>query len=113
MKKIIYAKSLSLFLKKLKESQLPIISVILFGSYARGDYNEDSDIDVLVIVKKRTSEINKKIIHLACQAEWETVTNEWIAPLIIDQKHFELWKSLQLSIYRNIQAEGKTLWKIN
>lgn len=30
--------------------ELKLNSVILFGSYARGDYDEDSDIDVLILV---------------------------------------------------------------
>ena len=111
MKKITYSKSLSLFLEKLKEAHLPIISVILFGSYARGDYHDDSDIDVLVILKKETMKIKHQITSLVCQAEWETNTNEWIMPLVIDQKHYKNWKTLNLDIYRNIQAEGKNLWK--
>jgi Nucleotidyltransferase domain. len=27
--------------------------IILFGSYARGDYNKDSDIDLMVIIKEK------------------------------------------------------------
>lgn len=30
-----------------------LVEVILFGSYARGEAREDSDVDVLIIVKKR------------------------------------------------------------
>ena len=36
-------------LKKLYKNDL--IDIILYGSYARGDYNENSDIDLLVILK--------------------------------------------------------------
>src|SRR3989338_5698943 len=102
-KKMIDSKSLPLFLEKLKKAKLPIISVILFGSYARGDYDEDSDIDVLVILKKETMEIKYQITSLACQAEWETNASEWLMPLIIDQKHYKNWKAINLDIYRNIR----------
>ena len=34
--------------KKELEKKYPISEMGLFGSYARGDYNEDSDIDILV-----------------------------------------------------------------
>jgi len=34
--------------KKELEKKYPISELALFGSYARGDYNEDSDIDILV-----------------------------------------------------------------
>lgn len=35
------------------------IDLILFGSYARGDYSEDSDIDVLFLVKEKLSKSGK------------------------------------------------------
>jgi predicted nucleotidyltransferase len=42
-----------------------LVDVILFGSYARGDYTEESDIDVLVVVKdKPTIEEENKISKL-------------------------------------------------
>ena len=34
--------------KKELENRYPISELALFGSYARGDYNEKSDIDILV-----------------------------------------------------------------
>jgi predicted nucleotidyltransferase len=34
--------------KKELEKRYPISEMALFGSYARGDYNEESDIDILV-----------------------------------------------------------------
>lgn len=46
---------LDLILKELIEGVFPIFSdklkrVILFGSYARGDYDEESDIDVMLML---------------------------------------------------------------
>ena len=41
------------------------IDLILFGSYARGDYSGDSDVDVLFIVKEELSKSEKdKIAEL-------------------------------------------------
>ena len=34
-------------------------SVVLFGSYARGDYDEESDIDVLILVDLPAEELSK------------------------------------------------------
>jgi len=42
-----------------------LIDLILFGSYARGDYSEDSDIDILFLVKEELSRSEKdKIAEL-------------------------------------------------
>ena len=39
--------------------------VILYGSYARGDYNRDSDIDVLIVVSDDANpiEVENTILH--------------------------------------------------
>ena len=34
-------------------------SVIVYGSYARGDYNENSDIDIMILVGLTDEEIKK------------------------------------------------------
>ena len=39
--------------------------VIVYGSKARGDWNDDSDIDVLVIVADGAAERSKALRHLA------------------------------------------------
>jgi len=39
--------------------------VILFGSYARGDYHKDSDIDYLVVLKDKDVNSYKEISHLS------------------------------------------------
>lgn len=37
-----------------------VLKIILFGSYARGDYDNESDIDILVIVDDEELEIYRK-----------------------------------------------------
>ena len=37
-----------------------VLKIILYGSYARGDYNEESDIDIMVIVDDENLEPYKK-----------------------------------------------------
>lgn len=49
--------------KRLAEKLGPeLVKVSLYGSKARGDFNNDSDIDLLVIVEEKTSLI-KEIIY--------------------------------------------------
>lgn len=42
-----------------------ILSVVLFGSVARGEYDRESDVDILIIYSDKDPEIIKKINHLA------------------------------------------------
>jgi len=42
-----------------------VIKITLFGSYSRMEEMEESDIDVLVVVKKRTPILEREIIGIA------------------------------------------------
>ena len=44
-----FIKLIEEFIKLIKEDNIQIEKVILFGSYANGTYNEDSDIDLAII----------------------------------------------------------------
>ncbi|MBD3311954.1 hypothetical protein GF352_00645 [archaeon] len=41
-----------------------LVSIMVFGSYARGDYNGDSDVDLIVVVKDKTKELVKELNDL-------------------------------------------------
>jgi len=43
-----------------------LVDVILFGSYARGDYTEESDVDVLIIVKEKPTIDEENKISKLC-----------------------------------------------
>ena len=51
-------------IKKIYGEQLK--SVILYGSYARGDFKADSDIDVMILVDLSDIEIEKYGEQLSC-----------------------------------------------
>ena len=42
-------KSIEEFIKSVKEDNIKIEKVILFGSYAKGTYHKDSDIDLAIV----------------------------------------------------------------
>jgi predicted nucleotidyltransferase len=49
-------------------------AVILFGSYARGDYEEGSDVDVMILVhepQEQLASLRSKIRDIAFELEWE------------------------------------------
>jgi len=52
------------FKKSLKKSLGDnLVSIQLFGSKARGDYGKDSDIDILLVIKKRDYRIEELIYN--------------------------------------------------
>jgi uncharacterized protein len=60
----------------------PTATLILFGSYARGDYNEKSDLDLLILIdKEHVNAADKKTItYPLYDIEFETGT--LISPLV-------------------------------
>ena len=72
--------------------------MILYGSYARGDYGDNSDMDIMVL-----TELKDEIFDAAYDIELEYGVP--ISVNIKNEKHFKNWVN-SLPYYSNIQKEG-------
>lgn len=80
--------------------------IIVYGSYARGDYNENSDIDVMILVGLNENEIKKSENTLYDSAyDLELKYGKAISPVIKNHSFFEYWSDT-LPFYRNVKMEG-------
>ena len=80
--------------------------VILYGSYARGDYDKNSDIDMMILTDFSDDEIieyRKKIIDLACDLEMEN--DVMISPLLKNIDKYNKRVDV-IPFYYNVQKEG-------
>ena len=86
----------------------PQAILILYGSYARGDYKENSDFDILILIDKDTITRNdeKKIQYPLYDIEFETGTI--ISPLVFSKKDWENNHKIT-PFYENVVKEGKVL----
>jgi predicted nucleotidyltransferase len=81
-------------------------NTILYGSYARGEADDESDVDVLVLVDLPREEIIRFRRPVATIAsEYLFSDNMLIAPIIENQTFFEQNQTI-LPFYRNIAREG-------
>ena len=83
-----------------------IVKIVLYGSYARGDYQNDSDIDVAAIVRGERRDLQERLkkvwdISSDLELEYETI----VSPTVIPLGEYEKYKD-DLPYYRNIQNEG-------
>lgn len=98
-------------LDKIKATVLgaaPSAQIILYGSYARGNYTSDSDIDILILLdsEKPSKEEVKSIHYPLYDLEFET--GIVISPIVFSRKEWETKHRISL-FYENILKEGKLI----
>ena len=85
--------------------------IILYGSYARGDFKKDSDIDLMILTDLKDDEISEyrdKIWELAYNIEFDNNFDIALSPLIKNIDKFNYWLEA-LPFYINVQNEGVVL----
>lgn len=82
---------------------------ILYGSYARGDYNEKSDIDLMLLTDLNFEEIEKYRDDISDIAfEIELKTGIIISPVIKNIDNYNSKINI-IPFYRNVKKEGVVL----
>lgn len=84
-------------------NKVPTINkIILFGSYSRKEPHFGSDVDLLIIVKKRTDndfeEIYETLVDLSLEYEW--------TPLLLTEKRFRELKEEDLPFFKEVVKDG-------
>ena len=83
-----------------------LIELILFGSYARGDYHENSDIDIMIIADIEEKDV-MRYVYLMSEAlsdlsiEYDIMISPIIEPLI----KYESYKNT-IPFLQKVQKEG-------
>ena len=86
-----------------------IQGIYLYGSYARGDYDESSDLDFVALVKGERRNLQRKLDEVwndtvKIDLEYDIVTSPTVIPVDEFQKYRD-----ELPYYRNIFTEGKRI----
>ena len=85
--------------------------VILYGSYARGDYTSDSDVDIMLLVDLSQEEMDTysdKLSELGY--EYNVDHDIWMMPVVKNLQHFKQWVT-SYPFYSNVQKEGVVLYE--
>ena len=98
------------FIKQIKEILGNRLKrVILYGSYARGDYNKSSDVDIMILTDLDDEEIEEyrdKISDVAFNIELEKEIS--ISPIVKNIDKYNARVNV-IPFYMNIQKEGVEL----
>jgi predicted nucleotidyltransferase len=89
-----------------------LLRVALFGSKARGNFDEESDLDVLVVVKHIPDETywqhRSEIVDHTYDLELEH--DVVFSLLVLDEGEHSRMRQWNLLINRNIERDGIDLW---
>ena len=86
-------------------------SVILYGSYARRDYNAESDVDIMLLVDLSDEEMDAYSDALSeLGFEYNVMHDIWMMPVVKNIEYFRHWVSVY-PFYKNVQEEGVTLYE--
>ena len=81
-----------------------LIMMFLFGSKARGDYHKNSDIDVMVIIKKSNRQIINEIYNLAFDLMLET--SIYLSIKIFDAAEYQKLNALPTVFMQKVRQEA-------
>ena len=94
-------------LLKIVDDQL--VSVILYGSVARGIASSESDIDVALLIKGSLSSVTENELSdfiVDMNLKYDKV----FSVIDIDIDNYEKWKAVA-PFYKNVKQDGIVLWK--
>ena len=84
---------------------------ILYGSYARGDYKKNSDVDLMILTDLSDDEIiefSENISDIAFEIEFANNFDVMLSPLLKNIDKFNYWLEA-LPFYMNVEKEGVVL----
>jgi len=88
-----------------------LLLLILYGSHARGEAEPDSDVDIFVVLRQSSEALYEKVREVAYKVMWEADFAYVFSLYLTDMHHYQTLEQHGSSFLRNIQREGKVLWK--
>ncbi len=84
--------------------------IILYGSYARGDFSPDSDVDIMILLDMSDMDLKAYGQQLSYMTYDFNLDNDLdIKPIVKSENHFRKW-AVNYPFYANVNKEGVVLY---
>jgi predicted nucleotidyltransferase len=84
-----------------------LLALRLFGSFARGEASEDSDVDVFVLLREASWREIREVLDLAGDLWAET--GLLVSPTVMDETRHRVWRRQERPLVLDIEREGVAL----
>jgi len=81
-----------------------LVKMVLYGSRARGDYREDSDTDIAIVIRGLDRDLKDRLLNKVADIEFEHLRS--LSTLILSEADFLFLKSRERRIALDIEREG-------
>lgn len=85
-----------------------ILRAVLFGSVARGEFDRESDADILIVLSDGDEKVKEEISMSAYEIMLKN--DVVLSPIIMDENTFAWYKKNKDPFYNNIRRDGIELW---
>ena len=75
----------------------------MFGSFARGEANEESDVDLAVVLERLDWQTQKEVLDLAADLG---LAHDLLLSPTLDRETFERWRRQERALVLDIEREG-------
>lgn len=101
--------ALSEFVARLRNKYADqVMVVVLFGSKVRGDFDEESDLDVFVVVESDGWRFHREISFIGSRVSLDYDVN--VSPKAVTQTLYRKLQETRTPFYENVRTEGVELW---
>ena len=83
-------------------------AIIIYGSYARNEETDDSDIDIALMVSSSIKKRRNLMVTIV--GEYELLIGKTISAIEIEEEQYNEWNNT-MPFYKNLKKEGIILWK--
>lgn len=86
-----------------------LVSIILYGSVARGTDTDESDVDIAIILKDaKCQSVQDKLVDFTLNLDLKY--DKVFSVIDIDYEEFLKWENV-LPFYKKVKKDGVILWK--